>query len=93
MNKLKEFEEFDYKEHHITTDLGSAHFHFDSGKVTIQGHAYGETKRQVEVHIEPEDTADFNVSISGSNGELTARDFERTGRLQKIVDIETQDEL
>lgn len=93
MKQIKTFEEFDYNGYHITTDLGSALFHFESGVITIQGHAYGDDKRQIEAILEPEDTADFNVSVSESDGELTSRDLEFEAELQRVEDIETEETL
>lgn len=93
MKQIKDFEEFDHNNYHITTDLGSALFHFESGILTIQGHAYGDDKRQIEVILEPEDTADFNVSVSASDGELTSQDLKFKAKLFRVEDIETEETL
>jgi len=93
MKTIADFEEFDHNGYRISVDLGSARFHFNAGIITIQGHAYGDEKRQIEVRLDPEDTADFNVSVSENDGELTAKDYEFTAELHKVVDIETDETL
>jgi len=94
MKQISEFEEFDYKSYTISTDLGSAIFHFDSGLISIQGFAYSDSeKRQIEVILEPEDTAEFNVTVGEMKGELTKSDFNYESELCWVEDIETETRL
>lgn len=92
MRELRSFEEFDHHGYHITTDLGSAWF--DGGRIHIEGRATrdGET-HQVTVSVTPEDTPEFNTSISASDGELTQNDFSFDGELAGVEIVETGESL
>lgn len=93
MKQIKEFEEFEYNDQHITTDLGSAYYHPVEGIVTIQGHAYSEDRSQIEVILEPVDDPDFNVSASAGEGELTKNDLKYNATLLRVEDVESGEEL
>jgi len=93
-DQLKNFDEFEYKEYQITTDLGSAYFDDEEEVVRIQGSCVGRnTVVDVEVIVVPEDSPEFNVSISASDGEITKTDLEFTAELDSVVVVGTQDEL
>jgi hypothetical protein len=88
MKQIKNFEEFDYNEYHITTDLGSAFFHFDQDLISLQGSAYGaEDTLQIEVLLDPEDTPEFNNSVSASDGELLGDDLSFEAELIDVQDL------
>lgn len=88
MKQIQDFEEFDYNDYHITTDLGSAFFHFDQDLISIQGQAYGDKNTlQIEVLLKPEDTPEFNNSISASDGELLGDDLSFEAELIDVQDL------
>lgn len=89
MQQIQDFEEFDHNGYHITTDLGSAFFHFDQDLVSLQGHAYGDgEKLQIEVLLNPEDTPEFNNSVSASDGELVGKDLDFDAELIDVQDLQ-----
>jgi hypothetical protein len=92
MRKIKEFEEFDYNGYHVTTDLSSAWF--DKNRIYIEGSAVKDgEKHQITVSIKPEDTVEFNSSISSSEGEVTRHDLELEGKLKGVEDVEKEMDL
>lgn len=92
MRELHEFEEFETNGFTVTTDLGSAWF--DGGKIHIEGTARKTgSQYQVTVSIVPEDTPEFNTSVSASTGEITSQDLEFKGELVGIEDVETGESL
>lgn len=89
MPTIEDFEEFDHNGYRITTDLGSAFFHFDQDLVSLQGHAYGDDEKlQIEVLLDPEDTPEFNNSVSASDGELVGKDLDFDAELIDVQDLQ-----
>lgn len=91
MKPIRSFDEFNKNGFYITTDLGSAVYDFDSETVAIQGHSTKDgNKRQIEVTLRPEDSAEFNVNMSASEGELVTRDLGFEAELVSVEDVETE---
>lgn len=93
MPQIAYFEEFEHNGYVITTDLGSAYFHFEEEIVTLQGTAHGTETRQVEAILDPEDTPEFNNSVSASDGEVVGEDLNYTVELLDVEDVVTGDSL
>ena len=94
MREIQEFDEFTHNEYDVTTDLGSAYFDDTENVVRIQGTAQNDgEKSDVEVTLIPEDTPEFNINISASEGELTSRDLFLTAELDAVTSVESGEEL
>lgn len=91
---ISDFEEFDHNGYRVSTDLGSAHYDFDREIVTLQGKARGDGEvRQVEVELVPEDSHEFNVSVSASSGEILGSDLDYDAELESVIDLEEDEPL
>lgn len=94
MRQIQEFDEFTHNEYEVTTDLGSAYFDDTENVVRIQGSAQNEEEEyDVEVTLDPEDTPEFNVNVSASEGELTPRDLLLTAELDAVTVVQSENEL
>lgn len=90
--QVADYDEFTYKHHVIQADLGSAIYDHSEGVIEIQGRTV-DSRIDVGILLEPEDTVEFNVSVSASEGELTPTDLEFEAELITVYDIETKNEL
>jgi hypothetical protein len=89
--KIKNFDEFFYQGHNITTELELAEFDSEKGVITIPGSAEREGfSEDVYVVLEPEDTPEFNVSVSASEGSLTTSDLEFVASVVNVQTVEDE---
>lgn len=94
MKEIREFDEFNYYNWSVTTDLGSAWYDEDRYKIFIEGKAtYNGKKKDVTVILDPEDTPEFNMNISVSEGEITDRDMDFEGELIKVEEVDSEKDL
>lgn len=91
--KIEEFEEFEYNGYNIQTDLPTSLF--DGKRIHLEGEAEKDgEKLNVVVTLLPEDTPEFNNSISASEGKVSQHDMEQfSASLVGVEESETAEKL
>lgn len=88
---IEDFEEFTYKGGLITVDLGSAWYDQKRERIFIEG-KWKKDVNDITLVLEPEDTPEFNVSISSSSIDdkrsyLSKKDLEKKAKLHDVVEV------